>query len=195
MNLLLLAILLPPLCAGAADPPAAKADATTVQLADVVIKTPTAELDPTLAGAFLKVDIASLPARQRRGARGKQLELKALIKVAEGKKKGSIRMTGDQGCELPIVTAEDIPMLRKMGFVEVRESSIASAETATQCSRIQMQCEFSLHIVEMPKGSKPPRRFFFQEKDPMLVFVGTADAPQSAGQTNFFGTALTCQKL
>ncbi|MDX6770114.1 MAG: hypothetical protein SF051_11330 [Elusimicrobiota bacterium] len=189
--------------AGRAKPAAEKAsadagtaDADTVKLADIAVKTPTVDLDPVLAGAFLKVDTQTLPARQRVLARGKQMELRALIKVAEGKKKGGIRMTGPDGCKPPKLTQDDLKWLLNplLGFVEAQEWAIGEAGTQTECTELDMQCEFSLHIVDMPKGSKPPRRFFFQERDAMLVIVQMKERSINAKQTQFFGTGfLKCQ--
>lgn len=176
-------------------PEAGTADADTVQLADIVIKTPTAELDPTLAGAFLKVDTATLPARQRKMARGKQIELRALISVAEGKKRGAIRMIGPTGCTPTKVTPADIPLLVRLGFVETEDWAVAEAGAQTECTEQDMQCQFSLHIVDMPKGSKPPRRYFFQERDPMLAIVQMKERGSTAKQTQFFGVGfLKCQR-
>lgn len=172
------------------------ADADTIKLADIAIKSSTAELDPVLAGAFLKVDTATLPARQRAAARGKQMELRALIKVAEGKKKGGIRQIQPDECTPPKLTKDDLKWLLNpmLGFVEAQEWAIGDAGTQTECTEQDMQCQFSLHIVDLPKGSKPPRRFFFQERDPMLVIVQMKEKNMSAKQTQFFGAGfLKCQ--
>lgn len=172
------------------------ADADTVKLAGIVIKTPTDQLDPTLAGAFLKVDTQTLPPRQRVAARGKQMELRALIKVAEGKKKGGIRMVGPEECQAPKLTQDDLKWLLNpmLGFVEAEEWAVGEAGTQTECSELDMQCQFSLHIVHMPKGSKPPRRFFFQERDPMLAIVQMKERNIDGKQTHFFGAGfLKCQ--
>jgi hypothetical protein len=198
MNNLLLLLLLA--CVAGAAPKAAvdngTADADTIKLADIAIKSSTAELDPVLAGAFLKVDTQTLPARQRVAARGKQMELRALIKVAEGKKKGGIRQIQPDECVPPKLTKDDLKWLLNpiTGFVEAEEWAIGEAGTQTECTEQDMQCQFSLHIVDLPKGSKPPRRFFFQERDPMLVIVQMKEKNMSAKQTQFFGAGfLKCQ--
>ena len=196
-NLLLLLLLAS--VAGAAPKAAVDngtADADTIKLADIAIKSSTAELDPVLAGAFLKVDTQTLPARQRVAARGKQMELRALIKVAEGKKKGGIRQIQPDECTPPKLTKDDLKWLLNpiTGFVEAEEWAIGEAGTQTECTEQDMQCQFSLHIVNLPKGSKPPRRFFFQERDPMLVIVQMKEKNMSAKQTQFFGAGfLKCQ--
>ncbi len=175
-------------------PEAGTADEDTVKLADIVIKSPTAELDPVLAAAFLKVDVATLPKRLRDKARGKQFELRALIKVAEGKKSGSIRQVGPAGCDPPKVTPNDIPLLIRLGFIEAQEWAVGEAAAQTECTELDMQCQFSLHIVDMPKGAKPPRRYFFQERDPMLAIVQMKEKSIDARQTGFFGVGfLKCQ--
>jgi hypothetical protein len=211
MRLLLAAALLLASAAGAADKkkPAAKsktlevledggtADETQVKLAEVVIKTPTAELDPTLAGAFLKLDAAILPKRLRAKARGKQIELRSLVSIAEGKKKGAIRMIGAETCEEEKFSAADISMLLQVGFVEAQEHGVEGAERQTNCSEQDMKCQFTLKVIVMPPGSKPRRRYFFQEKDPMLAIVQLHEkaAGGAGGQTNFFGAGyLACQK-
>lgn len=172
------------------------ADETQVQLAQVVIKTPTAELDPTLAGAFLKLDVDTLPKRLRTRARGKQVELRSLISIAEGRKKGAIRMIGKETCEEEKFTAADIGMLLQVGFVEAQEHGVEGAERQTNCSEQDMKCQFTLKVIVMPPGSKPRRRYFFQEKDPMLAIVQLHEkaANNVGGQTNFFGAGyLACQ--
>lgn len=173
------------------------ADETQVKLAEVVIKTPTAELDPTLAGAFIKLDTATLPKRLRSKARGKQIELRSLIAIAEGKKKGAIRMIGTETCEEEKFTAADIGMLLQVGFVEAQEHGVDGASRQTNCSEQDMKCQFTLKVIVMPPGSKPRRRYFFQEKDPMLAIVQLHEKAASnvGGQTNFFGAGyLACQK-
>jgi hypothetical protein len=173
------------------------ADETQVKLAQVVIKTPTAELDPTLASAFLKLDVETLPAALRVKARGKQVELRSLISIAEGKKKGAIRMIGTETCEEEKFTAADIGMLLQVGFVEAQEHGVDGASKQTNCSEQDMKCQFTLKVIVMPPGSKPRRRYFFQEKDPMLAIVQLHEKAASGvgGQTNFFGAGyLACQK-
>lgn len=181
--------------AESASKDAGTADETTVKLAQVVINTPTAELDPTLAGAFLKVDAQTLPVRLRSKARGKQLELRSLIQIAEGKKKGGIRVVGPDPCVLEKFKPSDIPILLQVGFVEVGENGVDGAMRQTLCTELDLQCQFTMKIVDMPKGARPPRRYFFQEKDPMKAIAELHDRGGKApGQTNFFGAGfLTCQ--
>lgn len=173
------------------------ADETQVKLAEVVIKTPTAELDPTLASAFLKQDAATLPKRLRAKARGKQIELRSLIAISEGKRKGAIRVIGTETCEEEKFTAADIGMLLQVGFVEAQEHGVDGASKQTNCSEQDMKCQFTLKVIIMPPGAKPRRRYFFQEKDPMLAIVQLHEKAASGvgGQTNFFGAGyLACQK-
>lgn len=194
-GLLCAGLLLQPAAAGAARAAdAGTASAEQVQLTQVVLRTPTAELDPTLAGAFLKLDPETLPRKWRSKARGKQLELNALIRVAEGKKKGVIRVIGSEECKPPRPAPADIPMMMMLGFIEAEEWAVGAAGVQTDCTELDMQCQFSLHIVEMGKKAKPPRRYFFQEKDFMLFIVRMKEKSLEAKQTGFFGTGfLKCQ--
>jgi hypothetical protein len=179
----------------AASGDAGTADADQRQLAVLVLTEETSALDPALASAFMKLDVETLPKKLRLKARAKQLELNALVKVSEGKKKGGIRMVDAAGCTPPNPTPDMIPfMLGIGGFVEVQEVPTADAEVQTECTELDMQCQFSLHIVRFPKGSKPPRRLFIQEKDPMALIIAMKDKNMQARQTNFFGTGfLKCQ--
>lgn len=173
------------------------ADETQVKLAEVVIRSPTAELDPTLAGAFIKLDTQTLPKRLRAKARGKQIELRSLIAISEGKRKGAIRVIGTETCEEEKFTAADIGMLLQVGFVEAQEHGVDGASKQTNCSEQDMKCQFTLKVIVMPPGAKPRRRYFFQEKDPMLAIVQLHEkaAGGAGGQTNFFGAGyLACQK-
>lgn len=181
--------------ADSASPDVGTASPEQVQLTDIVLKTPTGELDPALAGAFLKLDTDTLPKKLRSKARGKQFELNALIKVAQGKKMGSIRPIGADQCTPPKPKPEDIPMMTGfLGFVEVTEWGVAAAGSQTECTELDMQCQFSLHIVDMGPKAKPPRRYFFQEKDPMKTIVEMKEKNIDAKQTQFFGTGfLKCQ--
>lgn len=193
MRALVLAAFLLPAPAGEPRP---AADATTIKLVEHVLKTPTSDLDPTLARAFLKLDVGALPARLRTKARVKRLELNSLIAVSSGRKKGSIRFIGAEGCVPPKPTPADIPfMVSAGGFVEVQEWALAEASAQTECSEQDLQCEFTLHIVDMPKGRKPPRRYFFQERDPMLAIVQMKEKNIEGKQTHFFGAGfLKCQR-
>lgn len=175
---------------------AGTADETQVKLAQVVIRTPTAELDPTLAGAFLKLDVETLPKKLRAKARGKQLELRSLIQLAEGKKKGAIRMVGAETCTPEKFKPSDIGILLQVGFVEAQDYGVDGASKQTNCSEIDMQCQFTLKVIDMGPKAVPRRRYFFQEKDPMLAIVQIHEkhAGKAGGQTNFFGAGyLACQ--
>ena len=76
--------------------PAAAADsgpdeATRIKIAEYMLKTPLNEADPSLVSGFMKLDASALPKKLQDKARGKQLEIDAIVKIHNGKKKGPFR--------------------------------------------------------------------------------------------------------
>jgi hypothetical protein len=191
MHALAFALLLAAAPARAADAKAddaGTADATTVQLADYFIKTSVADANPKLVTPFLAVDPATLPKRQRVKAAAKQVEIKTLFKLHDTKKKGNW-LQATEGCSLKDIVKplKDIPLYTLAGYGDIKEDEEQYIMHKTQCTEIDMGCQFSL-IIFFDKGK--PRRLMLQEHDPLNALAAESHKP--AGQTNFFGTGLTC---
>ncbi len=194
----LLALLLcaAPASAAARRVPAPKpaADKTTVELAEYFLKVPTSEADPKLVDPFLAVDAAALPPRLRVKARAKQIEIRALIKVHDARKKGII-VQRPAGCTADsfIKPFSDETPYRIAGYVPITEDEERFVMKQTRCQEEDLGCEFSLTIF-WDRGSKKPRRLALHEKDPLMAIVARYRGGDSGGQTRFFGTGLFCPR-
>ncbi|PIR16685.1 MAG: hypothetical protein COV48_09520, partial [Elusimicrobia bacterium CG11_big_fil_rev_8_21_14_0_20_64_6] len=58
---------------------------TRIKIVEYMLKTPMNEADPTLVSGFMKLDPESLPKKLRDKARGKQMEIDAIVKIHKGK--------------------------------------------------------------------------------------------------------------
>jgi len=180
--------------AAAPSGPASSADETTIQVVDYVLRTPTPDLDPKLANAFLDVDVETLPKKKREKARAKQLELLTLLKIGKGKKKGGIRWIGPDSCKPKYYGPGDAGALSMAGFFEITEDEADFLGRKTQCSEEELTCEFSLSIILIPRKKGPPaKRFFLHYKDPLGALLAEYRNPKVGGQTAFFGNGIfTC---
>jgi hypothetical protein len=180
------------LLAGSARADAAKpaeADATTIQLVDYFLKTPTSDANPKFIESFLAVDTETLPKRQRAKAKSKQIEIQTLIKLHDTKKKGNWLQPAE-GCTLASVVhpLSDAPAYQFAGYVDIDEDEARYVEAKTHCSELELACHFSLGIF-FTKGK--PRRLMLSQKDPLMSMVAESHS-KTAGQTNFFGIGLSC---
>lgn len=184
MNHLLLALW----TAFAVPAAAAPDEATTLQIADYALRTPTADMDPKLANAFLDLDVDKLPKKKREKARAKQLELQTLLKISGNKKKGGIRWPTPEGCKPKIYGPGDAGALMIAGFAEIKEDEESFLEERTKCSELELCCEFSLTILLTPRKKLPPlKRFFLHENDPINSLLAEYRNSKAGGQTKFFG--------
>jgi len=180
--------------AAAPSEPVSSADETTIQVVDYVLRTPTTDLDPKLANAFLDVDIETLPKKKREKARARQLELQTLMKIGKGKKKGGIRWIAPDSCKPKYYGPGDVGPLGMAGFYEIAEDEADFLGRKTQCSEAELMCEFSLSIILTPRKKGPPaKRFFLHERDPIGALLAEYRNPKIGGQTAFFGNGIfTC---
>jgi hypothetical protein len=191
MKLLLAAFLLAAAPLRAADPapdaPAA-ADATTLQVVDVVLKTPMADLDPRLIGPFQAVKLESLPKKLRRKVEEKQIEIATLIKLHDTKKKGSLIQPAEDCSEKDFVLPlSQTDIFHQAGFVDVTEDELKYVMETTKCTEVDLGCRFSLKIFY----TKPkPRVLAFHQNDPIMAIVAASHGGGTG--THFFGIGLTC---
>lgn len=178
--------------AACAVPAAAAPDeATTQQIVDYALRTPTVDMDPTLANAFLDLDIEKLPKKKKEKVRAKQLELQTLLKISKGKKKGGIRWPTPGGCAPKIYGPGDAGALAIAGFTEIKEDEETFLEERTKCTETELCCEFSLTLLLAPQKKGPPlKRYFLHENDPINSLLAEYRNSKAGGQTKFFGVGV-----
>jgi len=164
------------------------ADKTTIQLVEYFLKTPLEDANTKLVEPFLAVDPESLPKKLRMKAKGKQIEIRDLIKLHDTKKAGVLIQPKNDCSEKDFVSGlDELPFYRQLGYEEVNEDELEYVKNKTKCTEIDLGCRFSLHIF-FKKGKD--RRLFFVPSDPIMALV--AESHGKGGSTKFFGLGLTC---
>lgn len=167
---------------------AATDDATAQQIVDYALRTPTADMDPKLANAFLDLDLENLPKKKKAKAAAKKLELQTLLKISQGKKKGGLRWPTPDGCKPKIYGPGDEGALAIAGFTEIKEDEESFLEEKTKCTELELCCEFSLTIIVTPRKEGPPtKRYFLHDNDPINALLAEYRNRNAGGQTKFFG--------
>ncbi|MEK7234470.1 MAG: hypothetical protein AAB268_11685 [Elusimicrobiota bacterium] len=181
--------------AAAADSPGPN-EQTRIKAVEYMLKTPLNEADPTVVAGFMAIDTATLPMRLKDKARGKQMEIDAVVKIHKGKKKGPFRFPA--ACQPKRYSgAEGVRVMSMIiGNVEIEPEEEEYIEKKTDCTEDQLLCEFSLNVVVMPRPGKPPlRRFFLMEQDPLMAFVAEKrGGGASVGNKYFQELKPSCQK-
>jgi len=159
-----------------------------VALVQAFLKTPTAELSPELIPVFVAVDPAELPPKLRKPFAAKRLELYTLKQIADGRKKGGVRMP-EADCSIPKeAKSGSIGVLKMAGYEEISNEEEKFVEKETKCTERDLMCEFSLQIVmEKTAKSQETRHYYFlHTRDPLFGVVAQYRQGHS-GQTHFFG--------
>ncbi|MBI2385493.1 MAG: hypothetical protein HYV14_05695 [Elusimicrobia bacterium] len=169
---------------------------TRVKIAQYMLKTPMNEADPTLVSGFMKLDPESLPKKMRDKVRAKQMEIDAVVKIHNGKKKGPFRFPA--ACQIKIYEGPEGMRVMKliMGNEEITEEEEEYLELKGNCTEEQLMCEFSLNIVMMrPKGKPPRKHYFVMQGDPLMAWVAEKrGGGASAGNQYFQEMKPSCQK-
>ena len=169
---------------------------TRIKIAEYMLKTPMNEADPALVAGFMKLDAEALPKKMRDKVRGKQMEIDAIVKIHNGKKKGPFRFP--VACE--IKRYEGPEGMRIMGMIigneEIATEEEEYIELKTNCTEDQLMCEFSLNIVMVKRKDKPPlKHYFMMSQDPMMAIVAEKrGGGGSAGNKYFQELKPSCQK-
>jgi hypothetical protein len=180
----------PPADASGPDEP------TRIKIVEYMLKTPMNEANPDLVAGFMEIDTATLPKKLQDKARGKQMEISAIVKIHKGKKKGPFRFPA--AC----VTKryEGPEGIRIMGMIigneEIEGEEEDYIEKKANCTEEQLMCEFSLNIVVMKRKDKPPlKRYFLMSADPLMALVAEKrGGGASAGNQYFQELKPSCQK-
>ncbi len=172
----------------AADAPAV-VDKDTLAMVQAFLKVPTQNLPAEHVEQFLAVDPDSLPKKLRTPFRAKRLELYTFKQMADGKRKGDVRMP-EKECGIPAdAKSNSAKILMLAGYAEISEAEEKFVTDETHCSERALMCEFSLQIVVEKVGRKGAayRRLFLHTKDPLFGLVGQYRDVGRVRQTHFFG--------
>lgn len=193
MTLLLAAFLLAAGPARAADPApgaaaAAPADKETIELVNYFLKVDLADANPKLIDPFLAVKTETLPKNLRNRAAAKQVEIAALLRIHDTKKKGIFVQPTPECSETsfvkPLAMASYFP---SPGYEEVSEDDLKCVMDQTKCTEIDLGCRFSMLIFY---EKKKDRILKFNAVDPIMAVV--AGCRGKGGSSHFFGLGYTC---
>lgn len=167
------------------------ADERTIKFIESFVSIPVDQVPPDRVGDFMKVDLTTLPKKLRTKAEARKLELHALKDLAEGKKRGSLRLP-EATCQINDDAKSDDPAALKMaGFEEIDGAEEEHIERETSCTERDMMCEFSLQIVlvrDKKTNKVKGKRYFLHSNDPLMALVGAYRKGSGAGgNTPFFG--------
>jgi hypothetical protein len=198
LPILLLALLL---AAAAAPAHAAKkekpeagvtASSETIKLVEQFTNLETADLPVEAIPQFMAVDVKTLPSKLRSKYQAKKLELIALKKNADGKKKGFFRRMGNDKqaqCTPEEGDEQTVAMLPQMGFEPINEEEEKFLMQKTNCTECELNEEFSLTMYIVPpkkKGEKATRYMFLSQNDPLMGLIASYRSG-GTGPTAFFG--------
>lgn len=197
MRLLLAAFLLAAGPARAADtkPDAAAADKTgtadknTVELVGYFLKVELADASPKLIDPFLAVDPETLPKKLQKKAAAKQVEVAAVLRVHDVKKKGIFVNPPAQECDektfiKPLSMAGFFP---DPGYETVTEDELKYVVDQTKCTEIDLGCRFSMLIFFEKKKDRIVK---FNAIDPIMAKV--AEYRGHGGTSHLFGMGYSC---
>ena len=173
--------------AGDAAAAATALDPDTLAMVKAFLKLPTDQIPAAHIPRFLAVDPAALPAKLRQSFLAKRIELYTLKQLADGKKRGSVRMP-EADCSIPKDTQGSAMVLLMAGYEEINSNEEDYVMEQTKCTERDLMCEFTLQIVLPPKTKKgrQERRLFLHVNDPLFAIVGLYRGHGRAS-THFFG--------
>jgi len=172
--------------------PGVTASSTTIKMVEHFTTVETADLPVEAIPEFMAVDPKTLPSRLRTKYQAKKLELAALKKNADGKKKGFFRRMGNDKQALCVPEEGDeqtVALLPQMGFEPITEDEEKFLMQKTNCSECELNEDFSLTMYIVPpkkKGDKGIRYLFLSQNDPLMGLIASYRAG-GTGPTAFFG--------
>jgi hypothetical protein len=176
--------------APAAEAEAAKpaaADKETIDLVNYFLKVDLAEASPKLVEPFLAVKIETLPKKLQRKAQVKQIEVSALLRLHDTKKKGALVQPAEDCSERDFV--KPLSMASSFGgYEEVTEDELKYVQDRTKCTEIDLGCRFSMLIFFEKKKDRIVK---FNPNDPIMAIVAESRG-KGGGNTHFFGMTITC---
>ncbi len=195
MNALALTLCLAGFAAAAG--PSGPDEKTRIKIVEYMLKTPVNEADPALVLGFMKLHAAALPKKWQDKARAKQMEIDAIVKIHDGKKKGPFRFPSPACTPKRYHGPEGVRIMGMiMSNTEIEWEEEDYIEKKTDCSEDQLICEFSLNVVIIErKGKSPLKRFYLMENDPLMAIVAERrGGGGSSGNKYFQELKPSCQK-
>jgi hypothetical protein len=196
MTILLAAFLLLAGPVRAADPkPDAPADLTgtadkhTVDLVGYFLKVELADASPKLIDPFLAVKTETLPKKMQGKAAAKQVEISAVLRLHDVKKKGIfVNPPGEQCDETSFVKPLSLASLfPDPGYETVTEDELKYVIEQTKCTEIDLGCRFSMLIFFEKKKDRIVK---FNAMDPIMAKV--AEYRGHGGTSHLFGMGYSC---
>jgi len=163
-------------------------DQDTLAMVKAFLRLPTDQIPAAHIPKFLAVDPAALPEMLRQRFLAKRLELFTLKQLADGKKKGSVRMP-EADCAVPRdAQSKSAGLLGMAGYEEIKELEEDYVMEQTRCTEHDLMCEFTLQILAPPGDKKEGqgRRLFLHQDDPLFAMV-TLYRRHGRASTHFFG--------
>jgi hypothetical protein len=171
---------------GASASAPAEADKSTIDLVNYFLKVDLPDANPKLIDPFLAVKTEELPQKLRGKAAAKQLEITALLRLHNVKKKG-IFVQPAEGClEKDFVKPMAMSRYFSLGYEIVNEDELKYVMKTTQCTETDLGCRFSMLIFFEKKKDRVVK---FLSADPIMAIVAES---HGGGSTKFFGMHYTC---
>jgi hypothetical protein len=165
----------------------AEADKDTLDLVNYFLKVELADANPKLVEPFLAVKTETLPKKLRNKAAAKQVEIGALLRIHDVKKKGAF-VAPVEGCS----ETSFVKPLRMAGsfsdYETVTEDELKYVMDQTKCTEVDLGCRFSLLIFF---EKKKERILKFNPADPIMAKVAEYRGGGGGG-THFFGMGYSC---
>jgi hypothetical protein len=165
------------------------ADKSTIELVNYFLKVDLADANSKLIDPFLAVKTETLPKRLQGKAAAKQIEISALLRVHDIKKKGIFVQPTTEACSetsfvKPLAMAGMFP---DPGYATVTEDELKYVMDQTKCSEEDLGCRFSMLIFFEKKKDRIVK---FNAVDPIMAKV--AEYRGKGGSTHFFGMGYSC---
>ena len=164
-------------------------DPDTLAMVKAFLKMPTDQLPAEHIPKFLAVDPDSLPVNLRERFLAKKVELYSLKQIADGNKRGSVRMPQEDCAVSKDARSPIVKLLRMAGYLDITEDEEKFVMDHTHCTEHDLMCEFTLQVVAEPVGKKKEvrRKLLLHVRDPLMTLVGQYRDQGREKQTNFFG--------
>jgi hypothetical protein len=159
-------------------------------MVEAFLKAPVNQMPPDQVDRFMAVDPQTLPKKLRTPFRNRVVELEAVMKAFQAKKKGFVIMPYDT-CDTA-KKDESASTLLNAGYQEITDSEEAYLIRQTKCTEMDQRCDFTLRTVDEPptKTKKGQRRYFLychMSCDPLMILIGFERKHINDRGTDFFG--------
>ena len=164
----------------------AAADKDTLDLVNYFLKVALSEANPKLIDPFLAVKTEALPKSLRGKAAAKQVEISALLRLHDVKKKGIFVQQRDDCSEKDFIKPMGMMSFFSQGYEVVNEDELKYVMDKTKCTEIDLGCRFSMLIFYEKRKDRIVK---FNAADPIMALIAES---HGGGGTKFFGMGYTC---